>query len=91
LPTGIPGLAFTLLVASATSATVSAVLGQNPALGQWSFVILPIPMLAITVLGWFGRHGATPDEERPGKRNKWLYRIGGVVVMVLTLKLAGVI
>jgi hypothetical protein len=91
LPTGIPGLAFTLLVALATSATVGAVLGQNPALGQWSFVILPIPMLALTVLGWFGRHGATPDEERPGKRNKWLYRIGGVVVMFLTLKLAGVI
>lgn len=95
LPTGIPGLAFTLLVASATSATVGAVLGQNPALGQWSFVILPIPMLAITVLGWFGRHGAVDangvEEVRPGKRNKWLYRIGGVIVMFLTLKLAGVI
>ena len=95
LPTGIPGLAFTLLVASATSATVGAVLGDNPALGQWSFVILPIPMLALTVLGWFGRHGVVDsdgnEEERPGKRNKWIYRIGGIVVMILTLKLAGVI
>jgi hypothetical protein len=95
LPTGIPGLAFTLIVASATSATVGAVLGDNPALGQWSFVILPIPMLALTVLGWFGRHGEIDadgnEEERPGKRNKWIYRIGGVVAMILTLKLAGVI
>ena len=95
LPTGIPGLAFTLFVASATSATVGAILGTTPDLGKWSFVILPIPMLAITVLGWFGRHGEIDadgnEEERPGKRNKWIYRIGGVVVMVLTLKLAGVI
>jgi hypothetical protein len=70
-------------------------MGQNPALGQWSFVILPIPMLAITVLGWFGRHGAIDadgnEEIRPGKRNKWLYRIGGIAVMFFTLKLAGVI
>jgi hypothetical protein len=95
LPTGIPGLAFTLFVASATSATVGAILGTTPDLGKWSFLILPIPMLAITVLGWFGRHGAIDadgnEEERPGKRNQWIYRIGGVVVMVLTLKLAGVI
>jgi hypothetical protein len=52
-------------------------------------------MLALTALGWFGRHGSIDadgnEEERPGKRNKWIYRIGGVVVMVLTLKLAGVI
>jgi MFS family permease len=95
LPTGIPGLAFTLFVASATSAVVGSILGTNPDLGKWSFVILPIPMLAITILGWFGRHGAIDadgnEEERPGKRNKWIYRIGGVAIMVLTLKLAGVI
>jgi hypothetical protein len=95
LPTGIPGLAFTLTISSATSAVVGAILGATPALGQWSFVILPLPMLALTALGWFGRHGSIDadgnEEERPGKRNKWIYRIGGVVVMVLTLKLAGVI
>jgi hypothetical protein len=95
LPTGIPGLAFTLLVASATAATVGAVMGENPELGKWSFLILPIPMLALTVLGWFGRHGEIDadgnEEERPGKRNKWIYRIGGIVVMILTLRLAGII
>jgi hypothetical protein len=95
LPTGIPGLAFTLIVASATAATVAAVLGANPDLGKWSFLILPIPMLAITALGWFGRHGEIDadgnEEERPGKRNKWVYRVGGIVVMILTLKLAGII
>lgn len=82
-------------MASATCATVGAILGTTPDLGKWSFLILPIPMLAITVLGWFGLNGEVDaegnEEERPGERNKWIYRIGGVVVMVLTLKLAGVI
>ena len=95
LPTGIPGLAFTLAVASLTAATVGVALGENPDLGKWSFLILPLPMLAITALGWFGRHGAIDaqgnEEQRPGKRNKWIYRIGGIVIMVLTLKLAGII
>jgi hypothetical protein len=95
LPTGIPGLAFTLLIASATAASVGAVLGENSEVGKWSFLILPIPMLALTVLGWFGRHGKIDaegnEEERPGKRNKWVYRIGGIVIFTLTLKLAGII
>jgi hypothetical protein len=91
LPTGVPGLAFTLLISSATTATVGAVLGQDPALAQWSFVILPLPLLAINALGWFGRHGETPDADRPIKNYKWIYRIGGIVVLFFTLKLAGVI
>jgi hypothetical protein len=95
LPTGLPGLAFTLLVASVTAGTVGAVLGDNPNVGQWSFLILPMPLLILTALGWFGRHGVVDadgnEEERPGKRNKWVYRIGGIVIFIVTLRLAGVI
>jgi hypothetical protein len=95
LPTGVPGLAFTLLVASVTAGTVGAVLGDNPNVGQWSFLILPMPLLILTALGWFGRHGVVDadgnEEERPGKRNKWVYRIGGIVIFIVTLRLAGVI
>jgi hypothetical protein len=95
LPTGVPGLAFTLLVASVTAGTVGAVLGDDPNVGQWSFLILPMPLLILTALGWFGRHGVIDadgnEEERPGKRNKWIYRIGGIVIFIVTLRLAGVI
>jgi hypothetical protein len=91
----VPGLAFTLLVASVTAGTVGAVLGDNPNVGQWSFLILPMPLLILTALGWFGRHGVVDadgsEEERPGKRNKWVYRIGGIVIFIITLRLAGVI
>jgi hypothetical protein len=54
-----------------------------------------MPLLLISVLGHFGRHGKTlangKKEDRPIKNHKWVYRLGGVVVMLFTLKLAGVV
>jgi hypothetical protein len=92
LPNGVPGLAFTLVVASLTTQGVAAVFGATPDLPLWSFALLPIPMLALSVLHMLGRHGL-PDEvrwiRRPGL--VWLYRIGGIVMLLLTMKLAGVI
>ncbi len=91
MPEGVPGLAFTLLVASATSGLVHDWLGSKPDFAQWSFVLLPIPMLALSILGLFGREG-NEGEERPIKRPalRWVYRIGGIVMLGLTMHLAGV-
>jgi hypothetical protein len=91
LPTGVPGLAFTILVASGTSALLAIWLGATPAYAQFSFVLIPLPLLVLSILSMFGREGATPDEERPGKRNRMIYRIGGVVMLLVTLKLTGII
>jgi hypothetical protein len=40
----------------------------------------------------FGREGAE-GEDRPIKKPKWrwIYRVGGIVVLAITMKLAGVI
>jgi MFS family permease len=95
LPTGIPGLAITLFISSATTATVGAILGATPELAAWSFLILPMPLLILSLLGMFGRHGRVnrhgEEEDRPVKNFKWVYRIGGLLMLVITLKLAGVI
>ncbi len=92
LPNGVPGLAFTLVVASVTTNIVAGWFGSSPELALWSFALLPIPMLALSVLHMLGRHGE-PDEvrwiQRPGL--VWLYRIGGIVMLIVTMKLAGVI
>ncbi|MBP6187299.1 MAG: hypothetical protein KA421_06050, partial [Rhodoluna sp.] len=92
LPNGVPGLAFTLVVASLTTNMVAGWFGSSPELVLWSFALLPIPMLALSVLHMLGRHGE-PDEvrfvQRPGL--VWLYRIGGIVMLIVTMKLAGVI
>lgn len=92
MPNGVPGLAFTLVVASVTTQVVAAWFGATPDLVLWSFALLPIPMLLLSVLHILGREGL-PDEVRWIKRPGlvWLYRIGGVLMLLLTMKLAGVI
>ena len=91
LPTGVPGLAFTILVASGSSAALSIWLGATPAFAELSFVILPLPLLVLSVLSMFGREGATEDEVRIAQRNRWVYRLGGVVMLLVTLNLTGII
>jgi hypothetical protein len=66
--------------------------GDSEELALWTFVLLPIPMLALSVLGMLGREGEE-GELRCMKRENlvWAYRLGGVVMLVVTLYLAGVI
>jgi hypothetical protein len=91
LPSGVPGLAFTILVASSTSAFLATVFGATPEFAEISFVLLPLPLLALSVLGMFGRHGASEDDVLPSQSNKWVYRIGGVVMLIVALNLTGII
>jgi hypothetical protein len=92
LPNGVPGLAFTLVVASVTTQVIAGIFGASKDLALWSFALLPIPMLILSVLHILGREGK-PGEirwiRRPGLT--WVYRIGGIVMLLVTMKLAGVI
>ena len=92
LPTGLPGLALVLFVAQVTSNIVSGWFAGSPESALYSFAILPIPLFALGFLGMLGRDG-DEDEIRLVKRPalKWVYRLGGVVMLVVTMKLAGVI
>jgi ABC-type Fe3+ transport system permease subunit len=49
-------------------------------------------MLVLALLGMFGRDGVE-DEVRFIRRPKlkWIYRIGGIVMLLFTMNLAGVI
>ncbi len=91
LPSGVPGLALTLIVATITSGLVNAAVGTVPALASWSFVFLPLPLLVLSLLGMVGRHGSTDEELKPAQRNVWIYRIGGVLMLLGTLRLAGIV
>jgi hypothetical protein len=92
MPQGIPGLAFTLLIASITTNIVSGWFDGTPDAALWSFALLPIPMLALGILGLIGREG-DEDEVRWIRQPRfvWVYRIGGIVMLLLTMKVAGVI
>lgn len=91
LPQGLPGLVFALTVAIATTSLVMEVLGLNPVFAAWNMVLLPLPLLALAVAGMFGRHGRTPDQTRFSQRHPVVFRLGGVVVFLVALRLMGVL
>ena len=92
LPAGLPGLAFTLLVASYSLAGLTAILGETPDLAKMAFVLLPIPSVILSILGMLGREPADGDV-RWYQRDQltWLYRIGGIAIFIYTLQLTGII
>jgi hypothetical protein len=91
LPTGIPGLAFSILLTAATTSWVGSVIGQNAELGLWNFVLLPLPLLVLSTLSLFGRTGSNPSDKRFSQRNVWIYRLGGMIMFAFTLQLVGII
>lgn len=90
MPQGMPGLVFTLLVSAASAMIVMAFIGANPAFAAWNMILLPLPLLAISLLGLLGRHGATEDEVRFSQRNPLLFRLGGVLILVVAFRMMGV-
>ena len=90
MPQGMPGLVFTLFVSAASAMIVMAFIGANPAFASWNMILLPLPLLIISILGLLGRHGATEDEVRLSQRSPILFRIGGLVILVIALRLMGI-
>ena len=92
IPQGVPGLAMTLVVSSVSAGFISGWLEGNPEYPQYLFMLLPLPVFLIGLIGMFGREGKD-DEERPIMQPKWrwVYRIGGIVMLGWTMQLAGVI
>jgi hypothetical protein len=92
IPQGVPGLAMTLIVSSVSGGIIGGWLEGNPEYPQYLFMLLPIPVFLIGLIGMFGREGKD-GEERPIMKPKWrwVYRIGGIVMLAVTMNLAGVL
>ena len=89
-PTGLPGMAFSIVVSTYTGALIGSWIGQRDDFAQWAFMMMPLPMFGIGLIRMFGRHGK-PDEIRTVKKPqwRWVYRLGGIVMLVVTAKLSG--
>jgi hypothetical protein len=92
IPQGVPGLALTLIISTFSAGVIGGWLEGNPEYPQYLFMLLPIPMFLVGLLGMFGREGKQ-DEERLLMQPKWrwVYRVGGVAMLAWTMQLAGVI
>jgi hypothetical protein len=92
LPSGLPGLGFALLIASASLVVLQSLFGETPEFAKIAFVLLPIPGLLLSLLGIIGRAPHEGDVRwymRP--KNLWIYRLGGVLVLIATLRLTNII
>ena len=92
IPAGIPGLIFSLAIGALTVGAVSSFFGEDPLLAKLSFVLVPIPLFIVALLGLVGREPRENDVRWYERDNfKLLYRIGGAVAFVTVLKMTGIL
>ena len=86
LPTGIPGMALSLVLAFVTVTMVTWLVRDPVIMARYGFMLLAVPALILTALHVLGRHG-DEGELKPIQHpeRKWMYRLGGVVMYGLTV------
>jgi hypothetical protein len=89
LPKGIPGMALSLAIALASVTAVTAAINNPQIMARYGFILLAVPALVLTLMHAIGRHGKD-GELKPvlHPNRKWIYRLGGVVMYLVTLSLA---
>jgi hypothetical protein len=83
IPGGVGALAFATLISSWSGQIVNALLGKSELYGQLSFILIPLPVILIAILGMFAK-----QDEKLWKRTdkNWLYIAGGIAVFVFTIQ-----
>ena len=83
IPGGIGALAFATLISSWSGQLVNALLGKSELYGQLSFILIPLPVILISIIGMFAKQ---EDKlwQRTGK--KWVAIAGGIAVFVFTIQ-----
>ena len=83
IPGGIGALAFATLISAFSGDLVNVLLGKSEMYGQLSFILIPLPVILISIIGLF----AKPDEKLWQRANKrWIYVLGGVAVYLFTVQ-----
>jgi hypothetical protein len=90
VPQGMPGLVVGLMFSALSATAVMVSIGANPEFAAWSTIVLSLVGILTSVPSWFGREGAVSDEVRFSQRNPWVFRLGGVLVLLIALRLMGV-
>jgi len=88
IPGGIGALAFATLISAWSGQFVNAWLGKSELYGQLSFILIPLPVILISIIGMFAKQ---EDKlwQRTGK--KWVAIAGGIAVFVFTVQVTNFI
>jgi hypothetical protein len=83
IPGGIGALAFATLISAWSGQFVNAWLGKSELYGQLSFILIPLPVILIAIIGMFAK-----QEEKLWQRSgkKWVGIAGGIAVFVFTVQ-----
>jgi hypothetical protein len=83
IPGGIGALAFATLISAWSGQLVNAWLGTSELYGQLSFILIPLPVILISIIGMFAKQ---EDKlwQRTGK--KWVAIAGGIAVFMFTVQ-----
>jgi hypothetical protein len=82
IPGGIGALAFATLISAWSGEIVNSLLGKSELYGQLSFILIPLPVILIAIIGMFAMQ---EDKlwQRTGK--KWVYIVGSIAVFAFTV------
>ena len=82
IPGGVGALAFATLISAWSGEIVNSLLGKSELYGQLSFILIPLPVILIAIIGMFAMQ---EDKlwQRTGK--KWVYIAGSIAVFAFTV------
>jgi hypothetical protein len=88
IPGGIGALAFATLLSAWSGQAVNALFAKSELYGPLSFILIPLPVILISILGLFAQQ---EDKlwQRTGK--KWVEIAGGIAVFVFTIQVTNFI
>jgi hypothetical protein len=83
IPGGVGALAFATLISSWSGMAVNALLGKSELYGQLSFILIPLPVILISIVGMFGQ---SEDKLWQRLNKRWVYIAGGISVFLFTVQ-----
>ncbi|MEN9710979.1 MAG: hypothetical protein RL441_971, partial [Actinomycetota bacterium] len=92
LPNGLPAFTFSNFLGFLALTALLRFVDPSANLAQLGFALLPIPGTTFTVLKMFGREAAEGSVRISERESmKWVMRIGGAVLLIVTMRLMGLI
>ena len=90
LPSGLPGLIFGLILSTLVVLALTNLLPNTDNLAKWALIVLPIFGTFMALLGIALRDGDSQRWHQKQGRH-WIYRVGGVFMLLVALRVTGLV
>jgi hypothetical protein len=87
IPSGTPQIVLMILIGGAASSWLEKIISDPNNYLRTSFYLLAIPGLILAIIGFFNESPDKADNWKRSKLGKYIYRLGGVFVYIVLIKL----